>query len=420
MQGSEEVVTKQADGIPLESSSDSPTELKHHSDRSGRKKAAKMHKSSRRASRRKRHHPGTTEMDDDHAETVELEATGQTASDNPSATSSTKAPTLGTHSQSQQQRSRNQRSSPRTSGVTTATSSGHHAKSLVSHGDKVPATELKLPTGDFKHSNSKNGRQISSDVKGPRAEAGASPSKEAPGSTIDNSCKLWQPPSLEDHRETPSPSKAAYADKRRLPGSTPPSGTLDCESDQQFPKLEISLTEIINADLPSVEASKGTTDGRRQAQEGPSTPSQRSRPFAEFGSQDATLLSRSKSFLAFWRLASSEGCSTDSPRREKSRRPGTILNAVWELTSSVDLSEDPCKDFYGFACGRWANASSAAANDAKHHDSYMAIQRRAYVTAVNAILLKARRGASSMVSGDITQHIAGVYRSGCPSHLRLH
>ncbi|XP_075727477.1 uncharacterized protein LOC142768886 isoform X2 [Rhipicephalus microplus] len=87
-------------------------------------------------------------------------------------------------------------------------------------------------------------------------------------------------------------------------------------------------------------------------------------------------------------------------------------SAVWELSSSVNLSEDPCKDFYGFACGRWANPSSMAANDAKRHDSYMAIQRRAYVTAVNAILLKARSHVSPTMSGDITRHIAGVYRSG--------
>ncbi|KAH7939100.1 hypothetical protein HPB52_005863 [Rhipicephalus sanguineus] len=323
------------------------------------------------------------------------------------------------------------------------------------------------------------GQSISCDVKGPRTEDCDSHSKEPPGPETDYSCRLWRPPSLEDHHETPGLPKAAYADKRHLPGSAPPSVTLDCESDQQFPKLEISLTEIMNADVPSVEVSKANAlDGHRLAQGSPSTSSQRRSLFAEFGSQDATLLSRSKSFLDFWRLASSEGCSVDSPRSKKSRRPGpsstspaastdesrlskasrTTLfiallipcaviglivlvviharpkspqvrhalwidelvnacvtvdchSAVWELSSSVDLSKDPCKDFYSFACGHWANVSSATVNEAKRHDSYMAIQRRAYVTEVNAILLKVRRRASSMVSGGITQHIADVYRS---------
>ncbi|KAL3226977.1 hypothetical protein MRX96_024482 [Rhipicephalus microplus] len=261
--------------------------------------------------------------------------------------------------------------------------------------------------------------------------------------------------------------------------SWPPSVTLDSERDQQFPKLQLSLTEIIHDDLPSVEASKATTpNGLRQAQESPSTPSPRKSLFGEFGSQDATVLSRSKSFLAFWRLASSEGYSVDSPRWEKSRKQGQFVrpagytdesrlskvsrttlfvvllvpcvviglvvlvvirahpkspqamhalwidqlveacvtvdcySAVWELSSSVNLSEDPCKDFYGFACGRWANPSSMAANDAKRHDSYMAIQRRAYVTAVNAVLLKARSHVSPAMSEDITRHITVVYRSG--------
>ncbi|KAK8784607.1 hypothetical protein V5799_009027 [Amblyomma americanum] len=87
------------------------------------------------------------------------------------------------------------------------------------------------------------------------------------------------------------------------------------------------------------------------------------------------------------------------------------LNAVWELTSSIDLTVEPCKNFYGFACGLWGNESSSPiARHGKRHDSYMSIQRGAYVTAVNLSLLQPPRGPS-VTWMTTASNMSVVYRS---------
>ncbi|KAH7979133.1 hypothetical protein HPB49_008354 [Dermacentor silvarum] len=91
------------------------------------------------------------------------------------------------------------------------------------------------------------------------------------------------------------------------------------------------------------------------------------------------------------------------------------LTAVKFIAAAMNVSADPCTDFYAFVCGRWRSYAPVTKTEpdwtssASRNVSYMASMRSDYVAAANESLLRAAHGSDT--SDQQLSHMSKVYAS---------